>query len=99
VSTLSDIWTSGPFVGGIAAGQSFPLGAAIRPGGVNFCVFSKSAANVELLLFDHVDQRHPSRVVPFDPQRNRTFYYWHAFVPGVQPGGRRGIVGAFPYLR
>ncbi len=32
-------------------GSSFPLGATVYPEGVNFSIFSKGAAGVELLLF------------------------------------------------
>ncbi len=28
----------------------------------------------------------PSRVIPIDPAANRTYHYWHMFVPGVAPG-------------
>ena len=28
----------------------------------------------------------PLRVIPFDPVANRTYHYWHVFVPGIQPG-------------
>ena len=67
-------------------GRSYPLGATVYPEGVNFCVFSKNGTYVELLLFDDVDAAHPAPVIPLDPLRNRTFYYWHVFVPGVKPG-------------
>ena len=39
----------------VAAGASAPLGASVRPGGVNFSVFSKNATLIELLLFDDAD--------------------------------------------
>src|SRR5579872_572894 len=67
-------------------GQCYPLGAAIRPGGLNFCVFSQHATAVELLLFDRPDDLRPARVVRLDPLRNRTFCYWHVFVPGLKAG-------------
>jgi len=41
---------------------------------------------VELLLFDRDDDALPARVIRFDPVDNRTYHYWHAFVPGVGPG-------------
>jgi glycogen operon protein len=41
---------------------------------------------VELLLFDGEDDARPSRVIPIDPASNRTYHYWHVFVPGVRPG-------------
>ncbi len=67
-------------------GQSFPLGAIMFPDGVNFSVFSKNSTAIELLLFDTADQQQPSRVIPLDPERNRTFYYWHVQVPGIKGG-------------
>ena len=67
-------------------GQSHPLGATVTPEGVNFCVFSKNAFAVELLLFDDADAAGPSRVIPLDPAVNRTFYYWHVLVPGLAAG-------------
>jgi isoamylase len=67
-------------------GQSSPLGATISPDGVNFSVFSRGASAVELLLFDREDDSQPTGVIPIDPATNRTYHYWHVFVPGVQPG-------------
>src|SRR6185369_9173357 len=58
-------------------GRSYPLGATLVPGGANFSVFSRSAASVELLFFDQVDDARPSRVIPIDPLTNRTYHYWH----------------------
>src|SRR5437870_9314288 len=67
-------------------GSSSPLGATPSPGGVNFSVFSRNATGVELLLFDGVDDLKAARVVRLDPAANRTYHYWHAFVPNVRPG-------------
>ena len=67
-------------------GQSSPLGATIVNGGVNFSVFSRNAAAIELLLFDREDDATASRVIPLDPVTSRSYHYWHAFVPGLQPG-------------
>jgi isoamylase len=69
-----------------STGRSSPLGATIVPGGVNFSIFSRNASGVELLLFDREDDSRPARVIPIDPAANRTYHYWHVFVPGVQPG-------------
>jgi glycogen operon protein len=68
------------------AGASGPLGAAVIAGGVNFSVFSKRAAGIDLMLFDGVDAATPTRVVRFDPVTNRTAHYWHMFVPGLRAG-------------
>ena len=70
----------------IKAGKSFPLGATVYPDGVNFSIYSKSSTALELLLFDHGDAVRLSRVIAFDPRRNRTFDYWHLFVPDLGPG-------------
>jgi glycogen operon protein len=67
-------------------GSSSPLGASVTASGVNFSVFSRSAAAVELLLFALEDNSQPARVVPIDPVTNRTYHYWHVFVPGLKPG-------------
>ncbi len=67
-------------------GRSYPLGATNLPGGVNFSVFSRNATAMELVLFDREDDPRPARVIPIDPAMNRTYHYWHVFVPGVQPG-------------
>jgi isoamylase len=71
---------------GLEEGRSTPLGATPAPNGVNFSVFSRHATRVELLLFDGVDDAKPARMVRLDPAVNRTYYYWHVFVPDVRPG-------------
>ncbi len=70
----------------IGPGKSFPLGATVSPGGVNFCVYSKSSTAAELLLFDRVDDAHPARVIRLDPAENRTFHFWHVLVSDLKPG-------------
>ena len=78
-------------------GRSFPLGATFYDGGVNFCVFSHNCYSMELLLFNHHDDDTPSQVIPFNPAINRTFYYWHIFVEGLQPGQLYGYRANGPY--
>jgi glycogen operon protein len=58
----------------------------IVAGGVNFSVFSRNAAAIELVLFEREDDPRPSHVIPLDPVINRSYHYWHAFVPEIQPG-------------
>ena len=70
----------------IEQGRSSPLGATPSLNGVNFSVFSKHATGVQLLLFEGVDDTKPARVVRLDPAANRTYHYWHVFVPDVRPG-------------
>ena len=79
-----------------SAGNSFPLGATISGGGVNFCIFSKNCTRLELLLFDAPDQP-PTHVLELDPQINRTFYYWHIFVNGLTEGQLYGYRVHGPY--
>jgi glycogen operon protein len=62
------------------------VGATVVDGGVNFSLFSRCAAGVELLLFDGEDDARPARVLPLDPATNRTYHYWHVFVPGMRAG-------------
>ena len=81
----------------IQPGSSFPLGATIYPNGVNFSVYSRNADGVELLLFDRVDDARPSRIVPLDLAVNRTYFYWHGFVPDLHPGQIYGYRVSGPY--
>ena len=70
----------------IFGGRSFPLGATVYPDGINFSVFSRGADAIELLLFDRNDDAEASRIIPLDPKKNRTYHYWHVFVPNLGPG-------------
>jgi glycogen operon protein len=70
----------------VPSGRSFPLGATLENGGVNFCVFSRKASAVELLLFDRTCDTEPARVIRLDAPTHRTYHYWHAFVPGLHAG-------------
>ena len=83
--------------GAIAPGKSFPLGATVSPEGVNFCVFSKNCTLMELLLFNHADDTKPTTIIPFDSWRNRTYHYWHVFVPGIRPGQIYGYRAHGPF--
>ena len=78
-------------------GQSFPLGATVLPGGVNFTVFSRLATRVELVLFDHATDALPTRVAELDPRKHRTYHYWHVFVRGIAPGQLYGYRAFGPF--
>ncbi len=67
-------------------GESFPLGATVYPDGVNFCLFSRDAEAIELLLFDSPNAAQPAQTIKLDPALNKTYYYWHVFVPGIKAG-------------
>jgi isoamylase len=86
---------------GLAGGTSSPLGATLGPVGANFSLFSRHATGIELLLFDRVDDARPSRVIRIDPAANRTYHYWHLFVPGVKSGQLYGyrVEGPFDPAR
>jgi len=79
------------------AGRSYPLGATVVPGGVNFSIFSRAASHIELLFFDREDDKRPARVIHLDPADNRTHHYWHAFVPGARPGQIYGFRAHGPF--
>jgi glycogen operon protein len=78
-------------------GRSFPLGATVYPEGVNFSIFSKGATGVELLLFGEKDASQPERAITLDPRHNRTYHYWHVFVPGLKAGQIYGYRVAGPW--
>lgn len=78
-------------------GQSFPIGATITPEGVNFSVYSRDATAIELLLFKHPADSEPSHVIYLDAQMNRTFHYWHIFVPGLEAGQIYGYRAHGPF--
>ena len=68
-----------------------PLGATVSPDGVTFCVFSRDATAVTLVLFRGPDDAHPHRTVQLDPRTDRTYFYWHVFVPHLEPGQLYGF--------
>jgi glycogen operon protein len=71
---------------GAEHGSSYPLGASMLEDGVNFSIYSRDATALSLLLYDVPAASRPSRVIELDPKRNRTYHYWHVFVPGLKPG-------------
>jgi glycogen operon protein len=66
-------------------GSRFPPGATSLADGVNFCIFSRYATRVELLLYAQPDSREPLQVITLTPEENRTFFFWHVFVEGLPP--------------
>jgi glycogen operon protein len=71
---------------GVEPGRPQPLGATVDATGVNFSLFSRHATGVQLLLFDEHDQLNPVEVLTLDPDRNRTFHFWHVYVRGLTEG-------------
>ncbi|HYW80457.1 MAG TPA: glycogen debranching protein GlgX [Thermoguttaceae bacterium] len=70
----------------IEKGRPHPLGATLDAGGVNFSIFSEHASSVELLLFANHGDVEPTRVIELNPVENKTFHFWHCYVPGVKAG-------------
>jgi glycogen operon protein len=77
-------------------GRSSPLGATVVEDGVNFSLFSRTATGVQLLCFDRAEDAKPSRVIEIEPATNRSYHYWHVFVPGLRPGQIYGYRVAGP---
>lgn len=82
-STTSSLRTSYALHESATVGKAAPIGATVTHEGVNFCIFSRNATAVELLLFDQEDDAKPARSITIDPATNRTYHYWHVFVPGI----------------
>lgn len=80
-------------------GKTYPVGATVSLTGVNFCVFSRNATGMDLLLFDQPDSGTPSQVISLDPTVNRTYHYWNIFVEGIGPGQLYGYRAYGPYQR
>jgi glycogen debranching enzyme len=66
----------------LQAGTPWPMGAQVRGGGVNFCVFSAHATRVELCLFDAQGQAEVARV----PLPARSGDAWHGWLPRAGAG-------------
>jgi len=67
----------------IASGHRFPPGATISDKGINFCIFSRHASAVQLLLYENPDSTSPFQIIDLDPVENRNFFFWHVLVEGL----------------
>ena len=77
----------------LATGLPFPLGATIRPGGVNFAVASESAQSIELCLFDDAGRRETARLrLPAHSDG-----IWHGLLPGAGAGLVYGLRAHGPW--
>jgi isoamylase len=79
------------FDGIVWPGRPFPLGASWDGRGTNFAVWSSSATDITVCLFDG-DGRE-TRV----PLTDATFGVWHGYLPGVRPGQLYGLRVSGPY--
>ncbi len=75
-------------------GYPYPLGATWMKNGVNFAIFSESAASVDLCLFDSPDARQENIRIPMTEQTDQV---WHIFLPDVRPGQLYGFRVFGPY--
>lgn len=64
-------------------GSPLPLGASLRPNGVNFSLFSAHSRAAWLVIIGPDGEE---TALPLDREKNRTGHIWHIFVPGVGPG-------------
>jgi glycogen operon protein len=67
----------------VTTGHRYPAGATAEKDGTNFCIFSRHATAVQLLLYQKPDSSSPFQVIDLDPAVNRTFFFWHVFVEGM----------------
>ena len=74
----------------IGRGHPLPLGADLKPHGINFAIFSRHATTVSLVIFPRAIPEDTIEI-KLDPRFNRTGDVWHVFVHGLQPGMRYGF--------
>ncbi|NER82196.1 MAG: glycogen debranching protein GlgX [Leptolyngbya sp. SIO1D8] len=79
-------------------GNSYPLGATVEAGGVNFCIFSQYATGIDLLLYESSEAPYPTHTLHLDPRYHRSFNYWHIFVYGLKAGQVYAYRAFGPYL-
>jgi glycogen operon protein len=67
-------------------GTRFPPGITATADGVNFCIFSRHAIQVELRLYAAADSLEAFQIIALEPEHNRSFFFWHVFVVGLPAG-------------
>ena len=68
-------------------GRPSPLGATPCRKGVNFSLFSQARDRGRAAAVRPPrSRRSPARAIRLDPVANRTYHYWHVFVPGLAAG-------------
>ncbi len=67
----------------VTSGHRYPPGATVGTDGTNFCIFSRHASAMQLLLYEKPDSSSPFQVIDLDPIENRNFFFWHVFVKGM----------------
>ncbi len=74
-----------------------PYGAILHDNGVQFVVFSRSATEMRLLLYDRVEDTEPSEVIHFHRESDRWGDIWSIFVPGLSAGALYHFQANGPY--
>jgi len=77
----------------LSPGWHYPLGATLGAGGVNFSLYSATAEEVWLLLFDRPDGT-PTDIIRV---RDRDRFAWHVFVHGAGAGQLYGYKVRGPF--
>jgi len=67
----------------VTTGHRHPAGATASADGTNFCIFSRHATAVQLILYEKPDSSSPFQIIDLDPEKNRSFFFWHVFVEGM----------------
>ena len=75
-------------------GHPYPLGATWMGNGVNFALFSETAASVELCLFENIEATDEYVRIPI---RECTDQVWHVFLPDARPGQLYSFRVSGPY--
>ena len=70
----------------VKRGKPHPLGATVTEDGVNFSLYSSSATEVTLLIFNDPADPRPSHEIELDPVTHRSFHFWHIFIEGLKSG-------------
>ncbi|MCL1833103.1 MAG: glycogen debranching protein GlgX [Leptospirales bacterium] len=69
-----------------ASGLPQPFGATIINGGIQFVIFSRHAASVELLIFHSAESNAEYTIFKLNPVYNKTGDIWHIWIEGLEEG-------------
>jgi len=75
-------------------GNPYPLGATWDGRGVNFALFSENATQVELCIFNSIEDKKEAHRIKMMEQTNRV---WHVYLPEARPGWIYGYRVDGPY--
>lgn len=79
-----------------SAGYPLPMGAFLKPEGVNFSIFSRHAETVTLVFFKS-GKENPCVEISLDPNINRTGNIWHILIHDLDINLRYGYRMSGPY--